>query len=164
MTWSCPSLPVVAASCAELIRIHPTAIRPGRRIHPTAIRPGRRIHQRQTARGCGCRPKPTLKANSGPQKVRPGSRLAAHGPLSLNGDAKGISPIIAERLSPNWMPAPRRRCCGPPQMRSRAARGSPRSPHKCEKEIATDTIPITAALRCSRSPPGGRDALISWRK
>jgi hypothetical protein len=33
--------------------------------------------------------------------VRPGSRLAAHGPLSLNGDAKGISPIIAERLSPN---------------------------------------------------------------
>jgi hypothetical protein len=37
---------------------------------------------------CGCRPKPTPKANSGPQKVRPGSRLAAHGPLSLNGAAK----------------------------------------------------------------------------
>ena len=68
--------------------------------------------------GCGCRPKPTPKANSGPQKVRPGSRLAAHGPLSLNGDAKGISPIIAERLSPNRMPSPRRRCYsgrwGPP--------------------------------------------------
>ena len=35
-----------------------------------------------TASGQGCRPNPTLKANSGPQKVRPGSRLAAHGPLS----------------------------------------------------------------------------------
>ena len=33
---------------------------------------------------------------------------AAHGPLSLNGDAKGISPIIAERLGPNRMPSPRR--------------------------------------------------------
>ena len=58
-----------------------------------------------------CRPKPTPKANSGPQKVRPGSRLAAHGPLSVSGDAKGISPIIAERLSPNRMPSLRRRCC-----------------------------------------------------
>ena len=27
MTWSCPSLPVVAASCAEIYPIHPTAKR-----------------------------------------------------------------------------------------------------------------------------------------
>ena len=45
-----------------------------------------------------------------PPEGAPGSRLAADGPLSLNGDAKGISPIIAERLSPNRMPSPRRRC------------------------------------------------------
>ena len=33
MTWSCPSLPVVAASSVELYRIHSTGIWPGRRVH-----------------------------------------------------------------------------------------------------------------------------------
>jgi hypothetical protein len=54
------------------------------------LRPPASSSPTASGQGCGCRPNPTPKANSGPQKVRPGSRLAAHGPLSLNGFAQHL--------------------------------------------------------------------------
>jgi len=130
------------------------------------------LSHRQAESSVG-RPKPTPKANSGPQKVRPGSRLAAHGPLSVSGDAKGISPIIAERLSPNRMPSLRRRCCSWTLVRD-GGHWVRLSRHGVRHRVGDEATPVAlrqgslrVGQRADPHPPGGiRDTetgLRYWR-
>ena len=80
--------------------------------HQTKVR-WRRVHQRQAASGDVRPPKPTPKQTAAPGRCAWEPPSCSWSAQSERRHAKGISPIIAERLSPNRMPSPRRRCCGP---------------------------------------------------